>query len=100
MGGTFIIIAVMVITVCLVKHAIIEGQRKDFNQHFFGDRDIEEKLDHPPTPGKIPEQIAEKINLVSINKKNKKNIISRLNVLSSRILKLTLKEINYFINKK
>ena len=45
-------------------------------------------------------QIAEKINLVSINKKNKKNIISRLNVLSSRILKLTLKEINYFINKK
>ena len=40
----------------------IEGQRKDFNQHFFGDRDIEEKLDHPSAPEKIPEQISEKIN--------------------------------------
>ena len=34
MGGTFIIIAVMVITVCLVKHSIIEGQRKESHNKF------------------------------------------------------------------
>ena len=40
MGGTFIIIAVMVITVCLVKHAIIEGQRKESHKKFM--RNMEE----------------------------------------------------------
>ena len=46
------------------------------------------------------EQITKKINLAAVNKQNNKNIISKLNTLSARILKLTLKEINYFINKK
>ena len=46
------------------------------------------------------DQITKKINLVVINKQNNKNIISKLNSLSTRILKLTIKEINYFINKK
>tara|TARA_R110000851_G_scaffold50672_2_gene120925 strand:- start:4010 stop:4738 length:729 start_codon:yes stop_codon:yes gene_type:complete len=40
----------------------VEGQRKDFNQHFFGDRDIEEKLDSQPAPAQIPEQTEEKTN--------------------------------------
>ena len=40
----------------------VEGQRKDFNQHFFGDRDIEEKLDSQPLPEQTPEQIEEKLN--------------------------------------
>ena len=40
----------------------VEGQRKDFNHHFFGDRDIEEKLDSQPLPEQIPEQIEEKLN--------------------------------------
>ena len=40
----------------------VEGQRKDFNQHFFGDRDIEEKLNSQPLPEQIPEQIEEKLN--------------------------------------
>lgn len=40
----------------------VKGQRKDFNQHFFGDRDIEEKLDSQPLPEQIPEQIEEKLN--------------------------------------
>ena len=46
------------------------------------------------------DQITKKINLVVVNKQNNKNIISKLNTLSARILKLTIKEINYFINKK
>jgi 3-deoxy-D-manno-octulosonic-acid transferase len=46
------------------------------------------------------DQITKKINLVVTNKQNNKNIISKLNSLSARILKLTIKEINYFINKK
>ena len=46
------------------------------------------------------DQITKKINLVVMNKQNNKNIISKLNSLSARILKLTIKEINYFINKK
>ena len=45
-------------------------------------------------------QIAEKIGLVSINSQNTKSIKSKLETLSARILKLTLKEINYFIYKK
>jgi 3-deoxy-D-manno-octulosonic-acid transferase len=46
------------------------------------------------------DQITKKINLVVVNKQNNKNIISKLNSLSARILTLTIKEINYFINKK
>ena len=46
------------------------------------------------------DQITKKINLVVTNKQNNKNIISKLNSLSARVLKLTIKEINYFINKK
>ena len=34
MGGTFIIIAVMVITVILGKYAIAEGQRKEQQKKF------------------------------------------------------------------
>ena len=37
MGGTFILIIVIVVTVCLAKHAITEGQRierqKKFNKN-------------------------------------------------------------------
>ena len=45
-------------------------------------------------------QITEKISLVGINSKNTKSIKSKLNNLSAKILKLTLKEIEYFIYKK
>ena len=40
MGGTLIIIAVMVIIVCLGKFAIIEGQRKENHKKFM--RNMEE----------------------------------------------------------
>jgi len=45
-------------------------------------------------------QITEKISLVGINSKNTKSIKSKLNTLGVKILKLTLKEIEYFIYKK
>ena len=45
-------------------------------------------------------QITEKISLVDINSQNTKSIKSKLNTLGVKILKLTLKEIEYFIYKK
>jgi 3-deoxy-D-manno-octulosonic-acid transferase len=45
-------------------------------------------------------QISEKISLSFSNKKNTKHIKNKLNLLSNKILRLTLKEINYFIKKK
>jgi len=45
-------------------------------------------------------QITKKIRLVGINSQNTKIIKSKLNNLSARILRLTLKEIEYFIYKK
>ena len=45
-------------------------------------------------------QMSEKISIVFKNKQNTKNIKFKLNSLSNKILKLTLKEINYLINNK
>ena len=45
-------------------------------------------------------QISEKISLSFSNKKNTKHIKNKLNLLSNKILRLALKEINYFIKKK
>ena len=45
-------------------------------------------------------QIAREISMTFIKKNNTRNIKYKLNSLSNRILKLTLKEINYFIIKK
>ena len=45
-------------------------------------------------------QIAREISMIFIKKNNTKNIKYKLNSLSNRILKLTLKEIDYFIIKK
>ena len=54
----------------------VEGQRKDFNQHFFGDRDIEEKLNSQPA--QISEKIEEKTN--SEVKKWAKNLYRKIAV--------------------
>ena len=45
-------------------------------------------------------QITRKITRVFSSNKNNKNIKSKLDSLSNKILKLTLKEIDYFIIKK
>ncbi len=45
-------------------------------------------------------QMSEKISIVFKNKQNTKNIKFKLNSLSNKILRLTLKEINYLINNK
>ena len=45
-------------------------------------------------------QIVREISMIFIKKNNTKNIKYKLNSLSNRILKLTLKEIDYFIIKK
>jgi len=37
MGGTFILIVVMVVTVCLGKYAIQEGQRREQYKKFMKD---------------------------------------------------------------
>ena len=46
------------------------------------------------------QQMIKKINLGISNNQNTKNIKLKLNILSAKILKLTLNEINYFIHKK
>jgi hypothetical protein len=43
--------------------------------------------------------MSKKINITFKNKQNTKNIKSKLNLLGDKILRLTLKEINYLLKR-